>query len=187
MGATKNLSEQMTSGHISGTLDSLPFVITLKSISDAQRHERVQDTDRLDAFNNEVKDWCMDVVEQLKGSVKSLVKQDNYLSESIKAKVYLKEGEAYRIGFGFRKEGIYIHKGAGRGHGGMSGNSKWTDKFGNKKKMNEKSFGLMGTGSRPPIVWFDPVVTRNMKALADIVANYSADMLVDATRILINK
>ena len=49
------------------------------------------------------------------------------------------------------------------------------------------SFYKMGTGNRIPIRWFDPVIDRNLPALADVVAEYAADMQIDATRIYIDR
>lgn len=57
------------------------------------------------------------------------------LSNSIRDNVYFnrKGGkEAERVGFSFLREGIHIHKGAGRGQGGVIG-SNWIDRYGKKK------------------------------------------------------
>lgn len=116
-----------------------------------------------------------------------LVKQDEQLSESIEPNVYSRNGEAERIGFSFAREGVYIHKGAGRGQGGFRGGSRWTDKHGKLKETNPLSFFKMGTGNRKPIRWFDPVIDKNLPFLADVVAEYAADMQIDATRIFVDK
>ena len=101
-----------------------------------------------------------------------------------------------RLGFSFPRHGIYIHKGAGRGQGGTIGSS-WTK----LKRINgvEVSTGIVrhtdpnslnatqGTGNRQSYEWFDPVIRNRISELADIVSNYFDSMIIDATRIYIDK
>lgn len=190
MGVMKRLSEQMRAPRRKSVLDTgqgLPFEISLESVSLTAQYERRQDKERLKQFNDDVKGWSIDTTRQLRGNVRMLVRQDEELSGSIEPNIYNKNGEANRIGFSFAREGVYIHKGAGRGQGGFRGGSKWTDKYGKLKKTNPDSFYKMGTGNRRPIRWFDPVIEKNLPALADIVAEYAADMQIDATRIFIDR
>ena len=190
MGVMKRLSEQMrTSGKksIFGAREGLPFEISLESVSAVARYERRQDKEKLKQFNDNVKAWCIDITRQLRMNVRMLVRQDEELSQSIEPNIYAKDGEVNRIGFSFAREGVYIHKGAGRGQGGFRGGSKWTDRYGLLKKTNPLSFYKMGTGNRRPIRWFDSVIDRNLPALADLVAEYAADMQIDATRIYIDR
>lgn len=191
MGVMKRLSEQMQSARkrksVLGSREGLPFEISLVSISETNRYQRSLDTERVKAFNDEVKAWSIDTTSKLRVNVRMMVRKDVKLSESIEPNIYLKKGETDRIGFSFAREGVYIHKGAGRGQGGFRGGSKWTDKYGTLKKTNPDSFFLMGTGNRAPIRWFDPVIDANLPHLADIVAEYAADMQLDATRIYIDR
>ncbi len=191
MGVMKRLSEQIKdTRRRSGGLDmskGLPFELKLESNSEVDRYHRVQDKDRLNAFHEAVYGWAIDVTKQLKSSVRMLVRDDRELSDSIDPMLYKKKGEISRIGFSFKREGVYIHKGAGRGQGGFRGGSKWTTRQGKLKQTDPLSFYKMGTGNRKPIEWFDPVIERNIQALAEIVADYSVDMQVDATRIYINR
>lgn len=190
MGVMKRLSEQMRAPKrksLLGAREGLPFEITLESVSLTAQYERRQDKEKLRQFNDDVKGWSIDVTRQLRRNVRMLVRQDEELSGSIEPNIYNKNGEANRIGFSFAREGVYIHKGAGRGQGGFRGGSKWTDKYGKLKKTNPDSFYKMGTGNRRPIRWFDPVIEKNLPALADIVAEYAADMQIDATRIFIDR
>ena len=170
-----------------GSREGLPFEISLKSISETDRYARAQDTERLEQFNRDVEEWTVDVTKKLRSSVRMLVREDKKLSQSIKPLLYKKRKETDRIGFSFERSGVYIHKGAGRGQGGFRGGSKWTDKYGTLKRTNPDSFFKMGTGNRTPILWFDPVISANLPALADIVADYAATMQVDATRIFIDR
>lgn len=172
---------------ILGARDGLPIEISLESVSAVARYERRQDKEKLKQFNDDVAGWSIDITKQLRGNVRMMVKRDEELSSSIEPNIYKKDGEAQRIGFSFAREGIYIHKGAGRGQGGFRGGSKWTDRYGKLKKTNPLSFYKMGTGNRKPIRWFDPIIDKNLPALADLVADYAADMQIDATQIYIDR
>ncbi|MDR1455528.1 MAG: hypothetical protein LBJ01_07755 [Tannerella sp.] len=195
MGANKRIIEYINDAKVEqnrtgrqAKLDGLPFELNIRSLSEVGKYLRAQDPERQEEYNRKVIDWAKSVSQQLKGNVRSLVKKDVRLSDSIKPHVYYdkKYGrEADRIGFTFAREGVYIHRGAGKGQGGFKGGSKWTDKYGKLKETNPLSFYKMGTGNRRPINWFNPVIDRNIEALADIVAEYSADMVVDAERIYI--
>ena len=191
MGVMKRLSEQMRTprkkNSILGAREGLPFEISLESVSAVARYERRQDKEKLKQFNDDVTGWSIDITRQLRGNVRMMVRRDEELSSSIEPNIYKKDGEAERIGFSFAREGVYIHKGAGRGQGGFRGGSKWTDRYGKLKKTNPLSFYKMGTGNRKPIRWFDPIIDKNLPALADLVAEYAADMQIDATRIYIDR
>lgn len=47
--------------------------------------------------------------------------------------------------------------------------------------------GYMGEGGREAFRWFDPVITANLQSLADIVTSYWESMIIDASRIFIEK
>jgi len=166
-------------------LGNLPFELSLESISETERFQRSQDKEALAQFNKDVEDWTEQSKQALRASIKSLVKRDVYLSDSLKGNVYKYKREVNRVGFSFAREGIYIHKGAGRGQGGVIG-GRWIDRYGSLKFRDSSSAGLQGTGNRRPILWFDPVITNRLDQLADIVADYSATMQVDATNIYID-
>ena len=128
------------------------------------------------------------VTSLLRRNVRSMAKRDIALSESIHPNIYYDRKyskEVNRVGFSFLREGIYIHKGAGRGQGGYRG-SRWTDKYGTLKATDTKSLGKLGTGNRRSVEWFNPIIERELEALADIVSDYSTDIQIDATRIFIS-
>lgn len=166
----------------------LPFDLSLESISEIDKFQRSQDKESLKQFNSDVKQWAEQSKQALRTSIKSLVKRDVYLSDSLKANLYYDHNyakEVNRVGFSFVREGIYIHKGAGKGQGGVIG-GRWIDRYGKQKTRADKSAGLQGAGNRKPIRWFDPVIDGRLSKLADIVADYSATMQVDATNIFID-
>ena len=191
MGYYKKLSDQIRSAKrskktILGSRDGLPFEISLKSISETDRYQRSLDKERLKKFNDDIKAWSIHCTSQLRMNVRMMVKHDKKLSSSIEPNVYHYKGEANRIGFSFAREGVYIHKGAGRGQGGFKGGSKWMNRKGEVKSTDPTSYFKMGQGNRKPVEWFDPVIKKNLPYLADVVAEYAATMQMDATNIFID-
>lgn len=73
------------------------------------------------------------------------------------------------VSFQFLRHLVMVEKGAGRGHGGKKG-SKWTTKGGEKKQTNPDSLGKLNQGARKAAPWFNPVVRKEVGALADAVA-----------------
>lgn len=168
---------------------SLPFELSLESISEIAKYERAQDKKSMQEFNKKVEEWSEKSKLALRVSIKSLVKRDVYLSDSLKANLYYDTRyarEVSRVGFSFAREGIYIHKGAGRGQGGVIG-GRWIDRFGSQKSRSPESAGLQGQGNRKPIPWFDPVIENRLPQLADLVADYSVTMQIDATNLFIER
>ena len=81
------------------------------------------------------------------------------------------------ISFGFDRLGIYLEKGAGRGHGGLKG-SKWTGPDGTVRRTNPASLGKMDKGNRAAKPFLQPAIDRNLDELADIAAEFAGDMVV---------
>ena len=196
MGYYKKLSTQaqnvrkLTSQlHASRRSSNLPFELSLESSSEVDKFQRAQDKVAMKQFNKDVEDWSEKSKQALRISIKSLVKRDVSLSSSLKANLYYDRkygSEVNRVGFSFVREGVYIHRGAGRGQGGMIG-GRWIDRHGTMKSRAADSAGLQGTGNRTPIPWFDPVIEGRLPQLADIVADYSATMQINATNLFIDK
>lgn len=179
--------------------------------SETDRYLRVQDTPRLEKFNKSIEAWASKVRSELVANapraalkaprsmnamrrsgrttqkmfdLNSTLKTT--LAESITANVrYDKKykAEATHIGFNFARHGIYLYYGAGRGQGGLTG-SKWTDRYGRLKTTDDASKGLMG-GSRQPIDWFNPIVKKHIGELADIAADYCADMTLNLSKLFL--
>ncbi len=178
MGLQKKLSAQLKG--------NLPFELSLSMMADDGRDQRVQDVDSLNKFNSDVKEWANETVASLKTSIGQNVQRNYKLSDSLKANIYKKNKETNRVGFSFAREGIYIHKGAGKRQGGYIG-SKWITKKGEEKFRSPDSAGRMGKGRRRPILWFNPVIDRKLPQLADIISGYSADIVLDSTNIYIDE
>lgn len=169
-------------------------LIRLETVSEIERYEMAKDVDAAVAYNKAVEDWQADVTAQLrqKVAVKSM-----RISQELTPKAYKdKNGLINRLGFSFPRHGIWLNYGAGRGQGGYKG-SHWNV----LKKINgvEIDTGVvrhtapdslnmkMGTGNRQPFDWFDSVIRGNIGELEEIVMNYFDTMIVDASRIYINK
>ena len=168
---------------------NLPFELSLESSSEIDKYDRAQDKIAMKEFNAAVESWAESSKGELRSSISSMVKRDVYLSDSLKANLHYDRkygSEVNRVGFSFAREGIYIHKGAGRGQGGVIG-GRWIDNQGHMKQRSDESAGLQGTGNRKPIRWFDPVIDRRLPLLADLVSEYSATMQINATTIFIEK
>lgn len=169
-------------------------LIRLETVSEVERYTVAQDADRLTAYNKAVERWYISVLTQLRCSVAS---RSMRVAASIKPRAYTdRYGIINRVGFSFLRHGIYIHKGAGRGQGGYVGSS-WTKlkrvggvevSTGIVRHTNPASLnGLQGTGNRRAYPWFDSVVRARLPELADIVTDYFDTMIVDATRIFVDK
>jgi hypothetical protein len=192
MGLTDNLSSRLTDSlrpNGQQAFGNLPFEISLESLSETSTKLRKEDKERVGKFNSDVKKWAKEATEQLRASVQSMVNRNLILSESIKPKFSYDRSygtsEVNRIGFSFAREGIYIHKGAGRGQGGSQG-STWYDLHGNRKKTLSESLNKMNTGNRMAKEWFDKVMHVEIERLSEIVSEYSATIQVDASKILID-
>lgn len=182
-----SLTNQIRSSRRSS--EGLPFDISIDAHSSDQKALRTEDESITKEYNAQVAKWTGEQRVSLRSSVRQRVQRNVSLAQSIKGRVYHhRRGvrEAQSVGFAFLRQGIYLHKGAGRGQGGVIGGS-WIDPHGRRKTRDPGSAGKMGTGNRAEVDWFDSVLKSKMPQLADIVANYSATLQVDATRIFIDK
>jgi hypothetical protein len=169
--------------------NSLPFELSLDSISETDKFARRQDTEALRKFNDDVKAWAIHTTARLKANARMRVVRNLLLSDSIRPNLYYDKQyakEVNRIGFSFVREGVYVEKGAGRGYGGYSGGSSWYNRKGQLKETSESSLMKMGTGRRRANPWFNPVIAQELPYLADIVGEYSATLQINATNIFID-
>lgn len=168
-------------------------LIRMETISEVERYNIAQDADRLTAFNKEVEQWQDSVSKQLRASIAS---RSLRIARELQPKAYTDNyGLINRLGFSFPRHGVYIHKGAGRGQGGFMG-SKWSYlKRVNGVEINTsiirhtnpESLGKQNEGKRLAYHWFDPVIKNRLPELADICMHYFDTMIIDATKIYIEK
>lgn len=173
--------------------DDSSRLIRLETISETERYQLAQDADRVTAFNKAVEQWAQRVTTQLRATIAS---RSLRIARELHPNLYTdRYGLVNRVGFSFPRHGIYIHKGAYKGHGGFIG-SKWEmlKRVGGQevstgivRHTNPDSLGKQGTGARRPFQWFDPVIRNRIGELEDIVLDYFDTMVIDATNIYINK
>lgn len=169
-------------------------LINMETVSEIERFNIAQDADRLTEFNKAVQKWQNSVAAQLRAGIAS---RSMRIARDLRPKAYTdKYGLINKLGFSFPRHGIYIHKGAGRSQGGTIGSS-WTK----LKHINgvEVSTGIIrhtnpaslnasqGEGNRTAYEWFDPVIRNRIAELDEIVTHYFDTMIIDATRIYIDK
>lgn len=169
-------------------------LIRLETVSETERYSAAQDADFVIAYNDAVEKWQNSVIRQLQSTIdyKSM-----RIARELQPRAYTdKYGLIDRLGFSFPRHGIYIHKGAGHSQGGYIG-SNWTK----LKVINgiEVSTGILrhtspdsingkqGTGNRKAYPWFDPVIRNRLPELMEIVTDYFDTMIIDATKIYIDK
>ena len=145
-----------------------------------QQWERQQDKEAVALFNARVQDWGSKVNAVLKLSRGALIDSDKKLSKSLKqnyrhyGKPITAGEEVTSVGFGFRPEGIYVHLGVGRGYN-MQGSTRVLT-----KKSNDE-------WNREPKPWFNPIIEQAIPELVEIVREYCGTLLVNTTRIFINR
>lgn len=143
------------------------------------------DTEAFDIqrYNQAVKDWGRDTQGQLRSSINGLgVRATGTLLRSVNAKFGQRFGQVNYVGLRFARYGVFVEKGASRGHGGAKG-SKWRTAQGKLKRTNPKSMGAMGTGGRSARPWFNPVIGDAVDRLADLVVNFIADASLNTIQI----
>lgn len=173
--------------------DDASRLIRLETVSEIERYNVAKDADRLTAFNKAVEEWAQRVTAQLRATIAG---RSLRIARELHPNLYTDNyGLVRRIGFSFPRHGIYIHKGAYKGHGGFIG-SKWEmlKRVGGKevgtgivRHTNPDSLGKQGTEARRPFQWFDPVIRNRIGELEDIVLDYFDTMVIDATNIYVNR
>lgn len=148
-----------------------PFDIEISSEGVTARFERSQNEEAMAAYNKRIKDFWNSVQSELQSSADLMVRNNKHLSSSIKGNLYYQQGEVFKLGFSFRPEGVYIHKGVGRGYIASGGSVIKT----------AKTEGF----NRHPKIWFNPVIERNLPLLKEIILDYHKDLTINTTRIFI--
>jgi len=173
MGIMKRLLEQRqnTGRRIIRSNTEGPYDIEISSEGITAAYERRQDTQSMEEYNQKLKDFWNRVQAELRSSVDMVIRRNRFLKESIKPNIYYEDGEAFKLGFSFRAEGVYVHKGVGRGYVAAGGSVVKT----------AKTAGF----NRHPELWFNPVIERNMEELKKIVMEYNTNLIINTTRIFI--
>lgn len=96
------------------------------------------------------------------------------LAQSIGSYSKKDQGAINMVAFSMERHGVFVHKGVGRGY-------------------NARGNGFVTRTAKGPmerqriaVEWFNPILDKNVPALADDIARVNADAAVNATRMKIN-
>lgn len=148
-----------------------PFDITIQEDGKTQRYQRGLDSQAVEAFNNQIKDWGSRVNAALKSSVSAAGIKGPKLKSSIRNTYKYDYGEIYRIGFAFKREGVFMEKGVGRGY---------VMKNGVVVKISKSP-----NFARFPKPWFNKVIEAFLPDLEQIVVSYTETAIINTLRIYI--
>lgn len=171
MGLFKKLSDSRRNSRTRGMPNDGPFEIEISGDSATEAYNRGLNKEVQNDYNNELRQFWNEVASELRSSASLMVRENKFLSNSIRANVYKKDGEVNKLGFAFRREGVFLQKGVGRGYV-MQGNTV-------VKTSSTPGF------NRRQVLWFNPVIERNIPKLHEIVAKYYKDLTINTTRIYI--
>lgn len=128
-------------------------------------------------------DWSSMVIRKLSANVSGMTQgkrvgfvtrkdgtKESKLSASLKTRTGKMNGEISNVSFSFERHGVFVHKGVGRGPGGINGMVVRKATISNPRKPNE---------------WFNPVINDNLPELADKLVEREADAVFNATRLII--
>lgn len=107
------------------------------------------------------------------------------LAEKLSYNVYKRFGVAEGIGFRIQQQGVWVHKGVGRGYQIRGGMVVRVDGSGDGRKK-ESRLPINAPVKRFPVDWFNPVVDANTNTLADRIALINENAVVNAMRLRIN-
>lgn len=112
-------------------------------------------------INNAADEWSREAVDTLLGSIEQLNILNEYgLWKSVRYRIRTSYGVAERIGFGFKRYGVYVEKGVGRGR--PIGSTKAKQK------------------ARP---WFNPRMDELLPVLAEKMGEAAADVIIKGMKI----
>jgi len=122
----------------------------------------------IDSFNNDVGDWTRDTKSQVVDEMNSLgiIHRPGSTSpvpaqRALKTGLRKNAGITNRISFKFPRHLVFVHKGVGRG----------------------TTIGQVGSTSRKPKPFLNPVIDRNLDKLTGIVADHHGTLIVNALMI----
>jgi hypothetical protein len=103
------------------------------------------------------------------------------LNHSLYKKFDIYEGIGYRI----QQQGVWVHKGVGRGYQMRGGMVVRVDGSGIGRKK-ESRMAISEPIRRTPVDWFNPVIDANTDNLANQIALVNENAVVNAMRMKIN-
>lgn len=136
-----------------------------------------------DNQNQQIRDWMLTAEKDIQSTGAGMGVSHRSGSPSptaslpkIKGRQVFDAGTTRAVAFRFPRSLIYPHTGSGRGQGGAKG-SRWVTKEGIRKRTNPASLNKRDAGNRKAKPFLNEALTRQVPALADIVAETSADII----------
>jgi hypothetical protein len=148
-----------------------PFDISIEEQGKTQRFERGLDTKAVEEFNSKIRAWGDKVRNALGPSISSAGIKGSKLMRSIRNTYKEEYGEIFRIGFAFAREGVFVHKGVGRGYVMKGGVVIKTS----------KTIGF----NRKPKPWFNHIIETFIPELEQIIYGYTDTAIINSVRIYI--
>jgi hypothetical protein len=152
----------------------------------------------LEDYNKKVTDWGSKVAVKLRTSIRTLTRNGKgELLKSLRLKTAKWFGEVDKLSYHFKRHGVFVHKGVGRGytmwngsvmkHSGTLAASAAARGMKTDPRFKDRIYKPMDPGrlNRVSKEWFNPIVKSDIDKLADLVAEIQADRTVSATKILI--
>jgi hypothetical protein len=146
-----------------------PFDIHIKETGSSSKE--IKSPEAIEEFNSKILNWQTRLRSSLVQNIKMNGIAGYRLRRSIKPTVFYDYGEINRVGFSFLREGIFIHKGVGRGYV-MEGDVVI-------KTSHSQGF------NRHPKPWFNPVIEDYIPELEKIVYEFAENAIVNTARIQI--
>ncbi len=143
------------------------------------------------AYNAIIDKWGFKTRNMLKSSISRLsMKGKHELVKSLKYTTKKDYGETEAVIFQFAPHGVFFHKGVGRGYIMMGG----TVVRGRRKESKGKSANtplnsilstIQGPLKRHPKQWFNPVLSKSVPVLANLITQTRADNIFEVQHIKI--
>ncbi len=136
--------------------------------------------DEMKAYNDMIRKWTSKVRLRIKSSSARFAnggsgKYVKALTPSIGSGTKMDYGIIDRVNIKFERHGVFVHKGVGRGYVMRSGNVirvAYTP-------------ATPATKRRKPVDWFNAIIENNLPELANSVATFNADAVINEKRMFI--
>jgi hypothetical protein len=144
------------------------------------------------AYNAMIDKWGFKTRNMLKSSISRLsMKGKKELVRSLQYKTKKDFGETEAVIYNFAPHGVFFHKGVGRGYIMMAGKvvrGRRKESKGKSANTPQNSILSAATGplKRKPKDWFNPIFTKSIPVLADLIAQTKADHIFEVKNIKMN-
>jgi hypothetical protein len=132
----------------------------------------------LEGLSSDVRKQAEELEEMLAFEIHRLgVRDTDNLLDSLKTNVRFRDGVPESIGAKFARSGIFMAKGARRGHGGRKG-STWRTSKGEKRTTNPESKGKLLTGYPGKRDWISQPLDTTEKHLGSVLEKHYGEATI---------